>query len=157
MHKNLIKAFISIVLTFITIAGIAQSDWNNTSSASDVSRDTLSKNGYTLVFINKDSSFDKVVQQNMINTFFSVYPEEVKTFNHHSLKNITIIIDPGYKGVAATDNGIVRVNPEWMHKHPQDIDVITHEVMHIVQAYPCLLYTSPSPRDRQKSRMPSSA
>ena len=26
-----------------------------------------------------------------------------------------------------------------------------------VQVYPCLLYTSPSPRDRQKSRMPSSA
>ena len=25
------------------------------------------------------------------------------------------------------------------------------------QPYPCLLYTSPSPRDRQKSRMPSSA
>ena len=26
-----------------------------------------------------------------------------------------------------------------------------------VQVWPCLLYTSPSPRDRQKSRMPSSA
>ena len=25
------------------------------------------------------------------------------------------------------------------------------------EAIPCLLYTSPSPRDRQKSRMPSSA
>ena len=25
------------------------------------------------------------------------------------------------------------------------------------EAYGCLLYTSPSPRDRQKSRMPSSA
>ena len=25
------------------------------------------------------------------------------------------------------------------------------------EAYDCLLYTSPSPRDRQKSRMPSSA
>ena len=25
------------------------------------------------------------------------------------------------------------------------------------QGYTCLLYTSPSPRDRQKSRMPSSA
>ena len=25
------------------------------------------------------------------------------------------------------------------------------------EAKPCLLYTSPSPRDRQKSRMPSSA
>ena len=27
----------------------------------------------------------------------------------------------------------------------------------IMKAFPCLLYTSPSPRDRQKSRMPSSA
>ena len=27
----------------------------------------------------------------------------------------------------------------------------------LVQAGTCLLYTSPSPRDRQKSRMPSSA
>ena len=26
-----------------------------------------------------------------------------------------------------------------------------------MQPYTCLLYTSPSPRDRQKSRMPSSA
>ena len=26
-----------------------------------------------------------------------------------------------------------------------------------VESRPCLLYTSPSPRDRQKSRMPSSA
>ena len=27
----------------------------------------------------------------------------------------------------------------------------------LLPVYPCLLYTSPSPRDRQKSRMPSSA
>ena len=27
----------------------------------------------------------------------------------------------------------------------------------IIAIHPCLLYTSPSPRDRQKSRMPSSA
>ena len=27
----------------------------------------------------------------------------------------------------------------------------------LAMQYPCLLYTSPSPRDRQKSRMPSSA
>ena len=28
---------------------------------------------------------------------------------------------------------------------------------YVAQRYACLLYTSPSPRDRQKSRMPSSA
>ena len=27
----------------------------------------------------------------------------------------------------------------------------------VIQSMTCLLYTSPSPRDRQKSRMPSSA
>ena len=32
-------------------------------------------------------------------------------------------------------------------------DVESNEVLHRI----CLLYTSPSPRDRQKSRMPSSA
>ena len=28
---------------------------------------------------------------------------------------------------------------------------------YVMVVHPCLLYTSPSPRDRQKSRMPSSA
>ena len=33
------------------------------------------------------------------------------------------------------------------------------EILHGIdlQVYPCLLYTSPSPRDRTRSRMPSSA
>jgi len=136
MQKQFRKFFTTSTLLFITVCVSAQSDWNNTSPANDISRDTITKKGYTLIFINKDSTFDNVVQQKMINTFFAVYPEEVKTYNHHSLKKVTIIIDPEYKGVAATDNGIVRVNPGWMHKHPQDLDVVTHEVMHIVQGYP---------------------
>ena len=35
--------------------------------------------------------------------------------------------------------------------------VYTEDYDKIVQPHSCLLYTSPSPRDRQKSRMPSSA
>ena len=34
---------------------------------------------------------------------------------------------------------------------------LTHKAVPMSVAYICLLYTSPSPRDRQKSRMPSSA
>ena len=38
------------------------------------------------------------------------------------------------------------------------IGVAHHKVIHLLSMYQgCLLYTSPSPRDRQKSRMPSSA
>ena len=34
---------------------------------------------------------------------------------------------------------------------------LAHGAMFMLGGYACLLYTSPSPRDRQKSRMPSSA
>ena len=36
-------------------------------------------------------------------------------------------------------------------------NVLFEPVQTFRAGYPCLLYTSPSPRDRQKSRMPSSA
>ena len=44
-----------------------------------------------------------------------------------------------------------------------ETSTVTMEIVHAESAanatmtYTCLLYTSPSPRDRQKSRMPSSA
>ena len=37
------------------------------------------------------------------------------------------------------------------------IDLRDHSGFLQITINPCLLYTSPSPRDRQKSRMPSSA
>ena len=42
---------------------------------------------------------------------------------------------------------------------PQIAGVMIPTVVGLIlwMAFPCLLYTSPSPRDRQKSRMPSSA
>ena len=38
-----------------------------------------------------------------------------------------------------------------------DFEAIASQLVEKVNANDCLLYTSPSPRDRQKSRMPSSA
>lgn len=91
--------------------------------------------GYKLTFINYDATFDTLEQQRMVKTFFTVYPELAKTYNPKTLKTVIMEIDTSYKGVAATANDTVHVNPEWMHKHPEDIDVVTHEVMHIVQDY----------------------
>ena len=39
----------------------------------------------------------------------------------------------------------------------QNINMMDAQGYIIASTDPCLLYTSPSPRDRQKSRMPSSA
>ena len=41
----------------------------------------------------------------------------------------------------------------WLEKH----DGLSDPIQDINECGSCLLYTSPSPRDRQKSRMPSSA
>ena len=45
------------------------------------------------------------------------------------------MVDTAYENVAATGAGRVVVSFLWMQKHPEDIDVVTHEVMHIVQNY----------------------
>ncbi|MGI4832174.1 MAG: basic secretory protein-like protein [Janthinobacterium lividum] len=99
-------------------------------------RDSLTKQGYTLVFINQDSALAPATKQRMTNAFFTVYPQEAKRFNKQTRRRVVFFVNPAYQGVAATDRGIVDYSPKWLREHPEDIDVVTHEVMHIVQAYP---------------------
>ena len=96
---------------------------------------TYNQKGYKLTFINYDATFDTVEQQRLVTTFYTVYPELAKEYNKKTLKEVTMVIDTSYKGVAETANGKVTINYIWLHKHPEDIDVVTHEVMHIVQDY----------------------
>ena len=93
------------------------------------------KKGYQLTFTNYDATLDTAEQQRLINTFFIVYPELAKAYNKKTLKEVKMVIDTTYKGVAETDNGKVTISSAWLHKRPEDIDVVTHEVMHIVQDY----------------------
>lgn len=97
--------------------------------------DSFTKKKVTLVFVTKDSSFSTKTKEKMIDAFYKVYPAEMKRFNKESAKRVVFVIDPAYKGVAATGGGMVRYNPKWLKDHPEDIDVVTHEVMHIVQNY----------------------
>lgn len=91
--------------------------------------------GYKLTLTNYDATLDTGEQQRLVNTFFIVYPELAKIYNKKTLKEVKMVIDTTYKGVAETDNGKVTISSEWLHKRPEDIDVVTHEVMHIVQDY----------------------
>ena len=66
------------------------------------------------------------------------------SFCHPSSENLQI--------EAITDS-VIKINNE--HKvHAANDDFLQEWIFRL---YTCLLYTSPSPRDRQKSRMPSSA
>lgn len=99
-------------------------------------KDSVTKSGYTLLFISKDSTLSATTRQRMTDIFFAVYPLEAKRFNPRALKKITFVVDPAYDGVAATGNGVATYSPKWLRAHPEDLDVVTHEVMHVVQAYP---------------------
>lgn len=104
-------------------------------SAQAQSPEKVTRNGYTLTFLNNSASFDPALKQRMIETFFKVYPILANDFNKNTDKAVTFSIDTAYKGVAATGGGRIVYNPEWFVKHPGDIDVVTHEVMHVVQNY----------------------
>lgn len=106
-----------------------------TLSASAQQTTVYNKKGYKLTFINYDAKLDTAEQQRLVNTFYAVYPELAKAYNKKTLKEVIMVIDTTYKGVAETANGKVTISSAWMHKHPEDIDVVTHEVMHIVQDY----------------------
>jgi len=98
-------------------------------------QEVIKKNGYTLTYESNDANFDPQLKKRLIETFFKVYPVLAKEYNLKTLKEVKFAIDTAYKGVAATSNGRIVFSPEYMMKHPGDIDVVTHEAMHIVQDY----------------------
>lgn len=114
----------------------AQRNWNRVTTDDATAVDTLTKKKYTLIFIDKSPDLDAQVKQRLIDAFFTNYPKEAKLYNKNTAKKVIFIVDPEYKGVAAAGGGIIRFNPEWFKSNPGDIDVVTHEVMHLVQNYP---------------------
>jgi hypothetical protein len=100
-----------------------------------ISTKVYNKNGYKLTLTNYDATLDTAELTRLVKTFYIVYPELAKEYNPTTLKDVKMIVDTTYKGVAATADGKVTIASSWLHKHPEDIDVVTHEVMHIVQDY----------------------
>jgi len=117
-----INLWIGIVLVFIL-------------SLNASSQDVIKKKRYTLTFESNYAELNPAVKQRLIETFFKVYPKLVKEYNKHASREVKFMVDTAYKGVAATSGGRVVFSSLWMIKHPEDIDVVTHEVMHIVQNY----------------------
>ena len=73
-----------------------------------------------------------------------------------------IVADAAKHGSALSMEDMATNKPEWTGTVSQQFDDFSlHEIppngQGIAACMTCLLYTSPSPRDRQKSRMPSSA
>ena len=77
---------------------------------------------------------------------------------HLKVQHIIVVGHYGCAGVRAAMRGIrVGLADNWL-RHVHDVRLRHRQRLnHLPQAELCLLYTSPSPRDTERSRMPSSA
>ncbi|MEJ7559788.1 MAG: basic secretory protein-like protein [Pedobacter sp.] len=97
--------------------------------------DTVKTGDYQLVFINKNSAFNPVIQKDLIETYFKVFPVLVSTFNDKTTHDVIFVTDTAYKGVAEASGNRILFSTNYMNAHPTDIDIVTHEGMHLVQGY----------------------
>ena len=95
----------------------------------------MQRDGVRLIYRDASDALTPDARLRIIDTFFSAYLSERRDFNPMAADRVTIVIDPTYDGVANTDHALMTINPAWLVKKPGDTDLVTHEAMHIVQAY----------------------
>lgn len=125
IKKQLILSWSTFWLTcLITPICIAQ---NHTKS---------NKNIPQVHLINDAPNLPPIIIEGLKTIIYKVYPKLVKDFNKQALMDLTVKIDTTYEGVAYAHNGRVTVSSQYLTKHPKDLDLMTHEIMHIIQSYP---------------------
>jgi hypothetical protein len=97
--------------------------------------DTTVRDGYQLVFINKNSDFNPAIRKDLVETYFKVFPALVSKFNDKTTHEVVFVTDTAYKGVAEASGNRILFSTKYMNAHPTDIDIVTHEGFHLVQGY----------------------
>lgn len=132
MNRKLVKSAVALL-----VIGLTSATNNNVLGQL---RDSLNakcytEGAYTLCIENNASDFNPITEKRLKETFFKTYPRLAKEFNPQTAKTVIFRIDTAYDGVAAAARNVVVFNPGWFKSNPEDIDVVTHEGMHIVQNY----------------------
>lgn len=126
------KIVLLLLLLSPTLKCLAQANSTSRSVHEEMKKN---EDGLSLIFFSTDPDFSPLIKKKLQDAFFNVYPREMKRFNVNAPMRVVFKIDTAYKGVAETSNATVTFNPAWFREHPEDIDVVTHEVMHIIQNY----------------------
>ncbi|WP_129715806.1 basic secretory protein-like protein [Pedobacter sp. SYP-B3415] len=135
MKKYTLAAAAVILLWTASAQAQKRKRWEDIDSTGYFKKEVITKKGYTLTFINTDSNFSAATGERLKDLFWKVYPAELKRFNKQGRRNVTVAVTSEYKGVAAAMNGVIKIDPSWVAKNPEDIDLLTHELMHIAQGY----------------------
>jgi hypothetical protein len=104
-----------------------------------VSRAEGPETGYTLQVAEFKEERLKPVVEKLKPVFDDCYPKLVKRFQHPSRparKEIRLVFQDGLPHPAHASGGELTFSTEWFVKNPGDLGVMTHELTHVVQAYP---------------------
>lgn len=100
----------------------------------------LTGEGVTLSYQDARGALAAPQRERVIDTFYSAYVRERADFHPAAPSRVRIVIDPAYTGIAFVGDkdqaATITINPGWLVQHPNDIDLVTHEAMHIVHGYP---------------------
>jgi hypothetical protein len=107
------------------------------SSADKVKPDR--KDQFTLTITGDiDSDLAPVVGR-LTTVFYQSYPKLVERFENPekpASRNVQLVLERGLKVPAYCSGAKVTVSVEWLKEHPDDLGLLTHELTHVVQAYP---------------------
>lgn len=71
--------------------------------------------------------------------FYECYPKLLERFENKekfAARHIKLVFKRGIKVPGYSHRDTVTVSVDWFEKHPEDIGLFTHELTHLVQAYP---------------------
>ncbi|HUQ70111.1 MAG TPA: basic secretory protein-like protein [Planctomycetaceae bacterium] len=69
-------------------------------------------------------------------TWFPKLVKEFDTDGHKPAETVTLFFKKDMDGVAHTSGRRIVISSKWVTDHPDDIGMVIHELMHVVQAYP---------------------
>lgn len=95
----------------------------------------FTRSGLTLNLVVNDPNYNYIQKVRLTNYFFSVYPLLKSTYNVNAPVNVNMVIDPTYDGLGRTEGSTITLSGKYLTDNPSDLDAVTYQLMHIVQAY----------------------
>jgi hypothetical protein len=94
---------------------------------------TWSSEGRSIQFIDLNTGLSEGFVEKVAKLFFIVYPQEKQAYNNDSPNDVVITFDPNYSGVCECYGNRIKCGSKYFLDNPEDIDAVTHELMHVVQ------------------------
>ena len=86
--------------------------------------------------VNNSAGIEADVLARLVECWHTCYARMALRFNPQAKRSLHLHIDPTYNGAGETLGGRITVSASYIVTHPWDSDVMTHELFHVVQAYP---------------------